>query len=218
MKKDYNYKEEIVDVAHMMSRQGLVGTYEGNISIRAGDKVYLTPSGRSKELLTEGQIIITDLKGNLIEGDLKPTSETPMHLRCYELRDDIGAVVHCHAPFATAYAQQNIEIVNKISPEFIMLFGKIPLIKYGRPGTRDLVKGIEDYIDDYDVFLLANHGVLGIGKTVMEAFSKIMSLELLLKTEVIRKFIDDGKDVSLSDEEYEHLLKAGSSNHGKPKY
>ena len=93
--KDYEIKKSIVDVAQMLNRKGLVGTYEGNISVKDGDRVYLTPSGHSKELLTEGQIIITDLEGNLLEGQLKPTSETPMHTKCYELRPDINAVVHC---------------------------------------------------------------------------------------------------------------------------
>lgn len=170
--KDYEIKKSIVDVAQMLNRKGLVGTYEGNISVKDGDRVYLTPSGHSKELLTEGQIIITDLEGNLLEGQLKPTSETPMHTKCYELRPDINAVVHCHAPYATAYAQANIPVESKVSPEFMLLFGKVPVIPYGTPGTLDIIAGLEDVIKDYDVVLLANHGVLAVGATPLEAFSK----------------------------------------------
>lgn len=178
---DYEIKRQIVDVCHMMSDRGLVGTYEGNVSVRDGDRIYLTPSGQSKDLQSEGKIIATDLEGKVLEGQLVPTSETPMHTKCYKLRDDIGAVVHCHAPYATAYAQAAMDIENKISPEFIMLFGKVPCLKYGTPGTLDIIADLDKYIMDYDVVLLANHGVLAVGKTVMEAYSKTLSLEMLLK-------------------------------------
>ena len=75
---DYEIKRQIVDVCHMMSDRGLVGTYEGNVSVRDGDRIYLTPSGQSKDLQSEGKIIVTDLEGKVLEGQLVPTSETPM--------------------------------------------------------------------------------------------------------------------------------------------
>ena len=212
--KDYEIKKSIVDVAQMLNRKGLVGPYEGNISVKDGDRVYLTPSGHSKELLTEGQIIITDLEGNLLEGQLKPTSETPMHTKCYELRPDINAVVHCHAPYATAYAQANIPVESKVSPEFMLLFGKVPVIPYGTPGTLDIIAGLEDVIKDYDVVLLANHGVLAVGATPLEAFSKTMSLEMLLQTEFIRKVIAGDKNTDLPEEECKALIEKGRANHG----
>ncbi|MDO4378388.1 MAG: class II aldolase/adducin family protein [Erysipelotrichia bacterium] len=212
--KDYEIKREIVEVCHMMAENGIVGTYEGNVSMRDGDRVYLTPSGQSKKMQSEGKIIVTDLDGNVIEGQLKPTSETPMHTACYKLRDDIGAVVHCHAPYATAYAQANKPIESKNSPEFIMLFGKVPCLQYGTPGTLDIIKGIEDYIMDYDVVLLANHGVLAVGKDAYEAYSKTLSLEMLLKTEFVRKVLHGDVSNDLPEEEVEKLYKKGLANHG----
>lgn len=214
MRRDYEIKKEIVDIAHMMNNKGLVGTYEGNISVKDRDRLYLTPSGHSKELLTEGQIIVTDLKGDLLEGQLKPTSENPMHTKCYELRSDINAVVHCHAPYSTAYAQAGIKLETDVSPEFLLLFGDIPIIPYGTPGTPNIVNGIEEYIQDYDVFLLEKHGVLAVGETALEAFSKTMSLEMLAQTEVIRKIITGGKSNPLSEKECRILLEKGKTNHG----
>lgn len=212
--KSSKIKREIVRVAHMMSDRGLVGTYEGNISVRQDERIYITPAMHSKELLTEAQIVTCDLWGNVVEGDLKPTSELPMHTRCYEVRPDIGAVVHCHAPYATAFAQANLPVENTISPEFIAIFGKVPLLRYGRPGTLDIIADLPDYAEEYDVFLLANHGVLAVGATVMEAFSKTVSLEMLLKTEVIRRVISSERDTSLSNDECEALLANGRANHG----
>ena len=186
---DYEIKRQIVDVCHMMSDRGLVGTYEGNVSVRDGDRIYLTPSGQSKDLQSEGKIIATDLEGKVLEGQLVPTSETPMHTKCYKLRDDIGAVVHCHAPYATAYAQAAMDIENNIAD-------------------------LDKYIMDYDVVLLANHGVLAVGKTVMEAYSKTLSLEMLLKTDYIRRQICGDSNTELPEEEYQKLLKKGLANHG----
>lgn len=214
MKYSYEIKKEIVDVAHMLDEKGLVGTFEGNISAKEGNRVYLTPSGRSKKLLTEGQIITTDLNGNVIEGDLKPTSETPMHTLCYKLRDDIKGVVHCHAPYATAFAQAGKPIELKSSHEFPIMFGIVPLIPFGKPGTENIIKGIEDYIMDYDVFLLEGHGVLSVGKSVFEAYSKTVSLEMLLQTELLRKAVTDGKNSDLPKEDYEELLKFGLNVRG----
>lgn len=214
MRMDYEIKKEIVDIAHMMNSKGIVGTYEGNISVRDEDRIYLTPSGRSKELLTEGQIIITDLQGEILEGQLKPTSETPMHTKCYQLRDDINAVVHCHPHFSTAYAQAGIKPELNMSPELLLLFGDIPIIPYGRPGTLHIIDGIEKHIKDYDVFLLEKHGVLAVGKTALEAFSKIMSLEMLIKTEVIRKIIAGENTRPLPEEECKILIEKGKSNRG----
>lgn len=212
---DYEIKREIVEIAHMMNRKGLVGTYEGNISARKGDKVYETPSGNSKELLTEGRIITVDMDGNLIEGELAPTSETPMHTKCYTLRDDVNAVVHCHAPYCTAFAQANAAYEDPASPEFQILFGKVPCIKYGTPGSPEIIEELPKYIADYDVVFLQNHGVLGVGETVLEAFSKIMSVEMLLQTYFIRKMLFPEVNCDLPTEELEVLMRMHDSKRKK---
>ncbi len=187
---DYEIKRQIVEVAQMMSHRGLVGTFEGNISARKGNKVYETPTGHSKELLSEGQIICVDMDSmEVLEGELAPTSETPMHTTCYTLRDDVHAVVHCHAPYCTAFAQANQEYVDNAAPEALVLLGKVPVLKYGTPGSPDIIAEFPKYIKDYDVVFLQNHGVLGVGGTVLEAFSKIMSVEMLLQTYFIRKML-----------------------------
>ena len=212
--KDYEYKRAIVDVCHMLNEAGFVGTYEGNVSYKNGDKIFITPTQTSKALLTEGQIIAVDAYGNRVEGDLKQTSETPMHTKCYQLREDIGAVVHCHSPFATAYAQMGKPIVSNCSTEFLMFFGEVPCLKYGTPGTLDIIADLDKYIYDYDVVLLANHGILAVGKTPMDAYSKIMSIEMVLKTEFIRKSVFGDANCDLPQDEINKLKAAGVNNRG----
>lgn len=211
---DYEIKKQIVDVCHIMAEDGVVGTFEGNVSVKDGDRIYLTPTRQSKKLLTEGKIIVTDLNGNIVEGQLKSTSETPMHCKCYELRDDIGAVVHCHAPFATAWAQANKTIELKHSHEFIMMFGKVPCLPYGTPGSLDIIAGLEEVIMEYDVVLLGNHGVLAVGETAFEAYSKIASLEMLLKTECIRKIMFGEATNNIPEEEAKKLAEKNFFNRG----
>ncbi len=214
--QDFEYKKAIVDVGKMMSDKGLVGTYEGNISYRCGDRIFLTPTTQSKALLTEGKIITVDMDGKLIEGCLAPTSETPMHAAIYKMRPDVGAIVHCHAPYCTAYALCNREIVSKASPEFMIVFGKVPVVPYGTPGTDDIYKGMEQYLRDYDVLLLANHGMVAVGRDPMEAYSKCISLEMVVKTLAIAATIPGGP-VDLPDEECAKLIKMGETRHGAPK-
>lgn len=211
---EYEIKKSIVEVGKMMSDRGLVGTYEGNISVKCGDRIYVTPSGQSKELLTEGKIITVDTDGNKLEGCLTPTSETPMHTAVYRMRPDVGAVVHCHAPFCTAYALANMPIESKSSPEFMILFGDVPVVPYGTPGTDDIYNGMEELLKTHDVVLLANHGMLAVGKDAMEAFSKTASLEMLVKTMVISKLIAGDKNTDLPAEERAKLNKMGENKRG----
>ena len=212
---DYEIRRQIVEVAQMMNRKGLVGTYEGNISACKGDKVYETPTGHSKELLTEGQIICVDMDGNVLEGELAPTSETPMHTMCYTLRSDVHAVVHCHAPYCTAFAQAQAAYEDLASPEFQVMFGRVPCLGYGTPGSADIIADLPAYIQDYDVVFLANHGVLGVGETVLEAFSRIMSVEMLLQTYFIRKMLFPEVDCSLPSAEIEKLTRMHNAKRGK---
>lgn len=212
---DYEIKRQIVEVAHMMNRKGLVGTYEGNISVLKGDKVYETPSGHSKELLTEGQIICVSRDGKPLEGELAPTSETPMHTICYTLRDDVYSVVHCHAPYCTAFAQAGQEYIDNASPEMQILFGKVPCLKYGTPGSPDIIAELPKYINDYDVVFLANHGVLGVGSTPLEAYSRIMSVEMLLQVYYIRKTLFPDIDCDLPADELQVLMKMHDEKRGK---
>jgi len=207
-------KKEIIVIAKKLSTGGVVGTFEGNISRRIGDKVILTPTGQSKDSLDTTKLATTDSNGNWIDGPLAPTSETPMHTAIYKMRPDIGAIVHCHAPYCTAYAIANQPIECKSSPEFLILFGMIPLIPYGTPGSTDIYKGMSQYINCYDVFLLANHGMIAVGKNALDAYSKCISLELILHTLSIKEQLFPKRNNDLPEAEVKKLLEIGRNRHG----
>jgi L-fuculose-phosphate aldolase len=175
-------KQQLVEVAKLAYDKGLVNAHEGNLSLRAGDKVYITPSGVCKGFLEQDMIAVTDLNGKVLEGTCKPSSEIRLHLLTYAERPDIGAVVHSHAPYTTAYAVANKPIKTKAYPEMIVFFGEIPLADYGTQSTDEIFHGVKKYIGNHEVVLLANHGVMTVGKDIYDAFFKLEVLKVLQGT------------------------------------
>ncbi len=211
---DFEYKAAIVEVSRRLARRGYVGTFEGNISYRDGRRIFMTPTTLDKETLTEGKIICIDPDGKQIEGDLKKTSEYILHTEIYKMRPDVHSVVHCHAPFSTAWAQAGQTYESKCATEGILQFGKVPCCRYGTPGTEAILGNLSEYVMDYDTVFLENHGVVAYAADPLTAFSKINSLENLLKTEFIRRLVFPHINNDLSEEEIQRLNKMGDKWHG----
>ena len=104
-----------------------------------------------------------------------------MHLRCYEKRADVNAVVHAHPPAATGFAvaHRPMDMYNMI--EDVAAIGAVPLTPYGTPSTTEVPDAIEPYLNDHDVMLLENHGALTVGSDVITAYYRMESLELWAK-------------------------------------
>jgi len=122
-------------------------------------------------------LIVVDYEGNVLEGRKKPSSEVFMHLRIYKDRPDVNGVVHAHPPKATGFAVAGIPLTQCVLPEVIVSLGGIPLAEYGTPGTDEFYEPVLKYLQDYDAFLLQNHGALTIGPDVMGAYYKMETLE-----------------------------------------
>ena len=159
-------KDQICDVCHKMWQLGWVAANDGNVSVRLEDGTFLaTPTGMSKSFITPDKLLRIDAKGNVLEGaeGLRPSSEIKMHLRCYEKRADVNAVVHAHPPAATGFAvaHRPMDMYNMI--EDVAAIGAVPLTPYGTPSTTEVPDAIEPYLNDHDVMLLENHGALTVG-------------------------------------------------------
>ena len=106
-------KEQMCDVCHKMWQLGWVAANDGNVSVKLEDGTFFaTPTGISKSFITPEKIVHIDKEGTIIEanGDYRPSSEIKMHLRCYQEREDVGAVLHAHPPVATGYAVANVPL------------------------------------------------------------------------------------------------------------
>ncbi len=202
-------KAEIVRIAKTMYRSGMTNLFEGNVSMRVGDTMLLTPSQQDKEQMTPDMIIELDLEGKVIyapEG-LRPSVEYGMHAALYGLRPDIRAVVHNHSAWATAYAMAGKPIVSDAHVELNLLFGQVPVAPYGMLGTPAIYAGIEPLIKDYHVVLLENHGVLAVGPDLVTAYSRAEAVEKMAKTLILTKLIGDEKP--LPADELEKVRKDG---------
>ena len=178
MKTEKEYRHDIVEIGRRVYAKGYVAANDGNISIRiSDDEALVTPTGMSKGFLTTDQLIKVAISGEQIEGYLRPSSELPFHLKVYELRDDVKAIVHAHPPISTAFAVAGIPLDEMILPEMIVSLGCIPIAKYGTPGTDELVEAISEIILSCDAILLANHGALTVGTDVYSAYYKMETME-----------------------------------------
>lgn len=192
-------KEQICDVCHKMWQLGWVAANDGNVTAMLDDGTLLaTPTGMSKSFITPEKLIRIDRAGNILEAPngLRPSSETKMHLRCYDKRSDVRSVIHAHPPGATGFAvaHKAMDMYNMI--EDVAAIGSVPLTPYGTPSTYEVPDAIEPYLEEHDVMLLENHGALAVGSDVITAFYRMESLELWAKITINAVILGGSRDIS----------------------
>ena len=153
------------------------------------------------------------MEGNVLEGNLKPSSEMKMHLEVYKKRPDVFAIVHAHPQKATAFAVAN-KCFDKVTlPEIIFSLGKVSLAEYGTPSTLEVPQAVGKHIGESDALLLANHGALTVGKDIYDAYYKMETLEHFASISLYARQI--GGEVALSEEEVKKLFEIKSRVFGK---
>jgi L-fuculose-phosphate aldolase len=168
----------IVRVCKRLYESGLVAGPDGNVSLRLDDgSILITPSGMSKVDVNVSDLVAIDLDGTILAGTRPASSEFRMHVRIYQRRPDVHAVVHAHPPTATGFAVAGYSFIAPVLPEVILQMGTVPLVRYGTPGTDALADHFEPYLKDHDAFLMANHGATTIGATLEQAHQRMESLE-----------------------------------------
>jgi L-fuculose-phosphate aldolase len=146
-------------------------------------------------------LIIVNMEGALVSGDKKPSSETNMHLQIYKDRPDVNSVCHAHPPYSTGFAVAGIEMDKMTLPEVIISLGIIPIVEYGTTGTEELYAQIKKYIMDYDALLLANHGALTVGTSVLNAYHKMETLEHAAKIQFVAQQLGKVNELSIKQTE-----------------
>ncbi|MGI6052844.1 MAG: class II aldolase/adducin family protein [Bilifractor sp.] len=196
--------KDIIQIAKRLDEKQLVNAFEGNISIMRDGWLYITPSGQNKALLTEEKISVFNPDGEQVSG-LPASSELKMHRAVYKMRDDIGGIVHAHAPFLTAYALCGKPFTSRAHAEMLWDHKSIEVAPYGRPGSDAIYAGVKPILDKgRNVLLLSNHGVLAVGGDAYEAMNRLESVENAAKISVIAKLI--GEPADLPEEEVQALL------------
>jgi L-fuculose-phosphate aldolase len=177
-------RKTVLETALKMSAKGLVTGTSGNISLRLPQRgerqlMAITPTSRHYDTLKIDDIPIIDFNGNNVAGNLKPSVETPLHISIYQARQDVNAIIHTHSVFASAVAVAGLDIPVVLEDQFILLGGEIKLAGYAPSGTPEMAANALKALGDRNAVLLANHGAVGIGPTMREAFT---ACELIEKT------------------------------------
>jgi len=201
-----NEREMVVKFGKKMIASQLTTGSGGNLSIfnREENLVVIKPTGVDYLEMRPEDVVVVDLDGKVVDGLLLPSSELRFHLALMKKRPNVNAVLHTHQVYATTVACMNLEL-----PAVHYLVGfsgnKVPLAKYATFGTQDLSDGILEAIGDYNACLMANHGIVTVGKDIASAFSVAEELELVARIFCIGKSM--GEPVVLSNAEMERVVK-----------
>jgi len=183
-------RRELVEIGKKIAEKGLVVGPGGNTSVRVGNLVYMKASGISFETAKEEDYIGVDINtGDVVDGNLKPTSEIWLHLECYRIRDDINAVVHTHPPLSIAYAFQG-DPLRPFTPDMVALLGSdIPIIEYVVPGGKEFANSVKEIIKNHNGVLIKNHGLVTVGNNLREAYYRTLLIEDSIKTVIFAKLL-----------------------------
>jgi L-fuculose-phosphate aldolase len=197
-------RADIVEAGRRMYARGYVASNDGNISARLDDeRLITTPRSVSKGFMIPDMMVVVDYQGKKIAGDRDASSELPMHLEIYRNRPDVNAVVHAHPPVATGFAVAGIPLTRAVLAEVITTLGSIPIAEYGTPSTAELPEAVRKYIKAHDGMLLANHGAVTCGPSVMAAYYKMETIEHFARISLVARLL--GREHLISREEVERL-------------
>lgn len=194
-------RKEIIDTSLIILKSALViGTW-GNLSVRipGEESVAITPTGVDYEKLLPENIPMVDMEGNLIDGNMKPSIELPLHLEIYKNRPDINAIVHTHSVHCTAMAIARKPIPASCEDLVQIVGGNVRVSEYRLPGSTDLGKVVVEALEDRQAVIMANHGLLAAGPTLKETIKIALICEKSAQATLLSAMI--GGAVELSDED-----------------
>ena len=199
-------RQEILEVGRRLQERFFVAANDGNISVRLGTgEILITPTGVNKGDMSAEMLLNVDAEGSVLSGSLKPSSEMKMHLAVYRQRADVQALVHAHPPTATGFATSRIRLdQDVILPEVVFGMGRIGFSEYGTPTTHQVPEAVSREIAECDALLLANHGALTVGSSLMQAYYRMETLEMYACIRLVT--IQLGGPKALSDPEIEELF------------
>lgn len=194
-------RRAVIDIAQRMTADGLVVGTSGNVSVRCGDLIAVTPSGVDYDELIEPDVPLVDLDGEVVDGELRPTSELPMHLMAYQ-RHDAGAVVHTHSLHATALSLLRDD-VPAVHYQLVDFGGRVRVAEYATYGTAELAESMSVALAGRTGCVLRNHGTVTIGKNLRQAYNRARQLEWLCQLWLTARQVGDPR--LLDDAELERV-------------
>jgi len=188
MAREDQARGEIVEVGRRLYARGLISGNEGNVSVRQGDILLVTPPGVCKGFLTPEMIVKTDLSGKPVDGQ-RASTEVLMHTAVYRRRPDAAAVVHAHPPVATGFAVAGIALDQPLIAEAVVTLGKVPVVPYGTPSTAELADNVGAAACSAQALLMANHGALTVGDSLYRAWERMEALEQVARIALVTRLL-----------------------------
>jgi len=194
-------KEELVQLHLELPKYNLVVWTGGNISARDPETglVVIKPSGVRYEDMRPRHMVVVDMDGKVVEGTLKPSSDTASHLYIYKHRPDVGGIVHTHSPYATAFAAVNKPIPAVLTAMGDEFGGPIPVGGFALIGDEGIGQVVVESIGSSLAILLKNHGVFTIGKNAQSAVKAAVLTEDSAKTVWLALQIGVPEEISTED-------------------
>jgi len=208
----YRIRTEIIKIGKKLRERGFIVATEGNISFRvAADKFLVTASGVDKGELTEEDVILIDRTGKPVMLGRKVSTEIKLHLKVYEKRPDIQAIIHAHPPYCISLMCAGYGLDKPLLPESVVMLGKVPIAPYATPSTEMVPESIVPYITRTDCILLDRHGSLTAGQSLSEAFLKLEIMENAAK--IYWQALQIGSIRELSPQEVQILMQLRSQTY-----
>jgi len=201
-----------------LTRYGLVAWTAGNVSGRVpdADLMVIKPSGVSYDELTAAAMIVCNLDGRVVEGDLSPSSDTAAHAYVYRAMPKVGGVVHTHSPYACAWAARNEPIPCVLTAMADEFGGAIPVGPFALIGNDDIGKGIVETLTGHrsPAVLMRNHGVFTIGPDPKAAVKAAVMCEDVARSVHLARQL--GEPVPIEQADIDHLYERYQNAYGQP--
>jgi L-fuculose-phosphate aldolase len=196
-------REELAAAGRRLAAGGLVIGTSGNLSVRADDLVAVTPTGGVIGELTAGMMTVLDLDGAIVDGELAPTSEVPMHLAVYRATGT-GAITHTHAVASTAIAC-TLDEIPMVHYTMLSLGGPLRVAPYATYGTGELAEHVVKALEGRQAALMRNHGSIALGSTLGKAVGNLELTEWL--AELYARSLAIGTPRTLGQREQEDVIR-----------
>ena len=171
-------RDAVLAAAKTMYARGLVEGTAGNVSGRVDDgTVVVTPSSLGYPEMTLDDLVVVDLEGNVVAGTRSATSEKGVHLAALAAYPEVGGVVHCHAAHASMFAVAHQPIPAAIDEFVVYIGGDVPVGEYQPSGSAELSAEVAAHLADRSAVLMANHGLVTIGRSVDDALHSALVVE-----------------------------------------
>jgi L-fuculose-phosphate aldolase len=170
-------RQAIADVCHRLYERGYLVATSGNASVRHKQGFLITPAATRKDAVGPESIVECAADGTPVHPGTHPSSETAMHSEVYRLRSDVGAAIHAHPHFCLACSLANISLTEMLLPELAVYIGPVPTVPYATPGTEEMAEVLRPLLPKHNAFLLMRHGVLVLGRDLLDAYNRLEHLE-----------------------------------------